>query len=176
MTSVSGVPSSSRWRHTAYITFIVWCAIVVYAVAAPLTLRAQGERLVTLVSGSMAPIYPTGSVLMLEPTDAAREVQVGDVITAAVGAGLPVTHRVVERVNLPTGLAFRTQGDANTNADDRLVQPAQVLGRIAGPLPAWLRIAVDLQQQWWRMLLFGVPLLVLVVFEVRDLRRRMRVQ
>ena len=174
VTSVRGVPPSSRWRHTAYVSFTLWCAVALYAVAAPLSLRAQGEQLVTLVSGSMAPIYPTGSVLVLEPTDAAHEVRVGDVITAAVGSGLPLTHRVVERVDLPSRTAFRTQGDANNAADDRLVQPAQVLGRIAGPLPRWLSVAVELQEHWWRLLLFGVPLLVILLYEVGDLRRRLR--
>lgn len=127
----------------------------------------------TLVSGSMAPIYPTGSVLILQPTNAAREVRVGDVITAAVGPGLPLTHRVVERVNLPSGPAFRTQGDANDSADDRLVEPTQVLGRIAGPIPVWLEPAVQLQEGWWRVLLFGIPLMLILAREITHLRRRL---
>lgn len=172
MTPVTGLPPSSRWRHAAVFLFFLWCALAVYSVAAPLSLRAQRETLVTLVSGSMAPIYPTGSTLVLQPTDAAREVQVGDVITAALGQGLPLTHRVVERVMLPTGVAFRTQGDANDAADSRLVVPNQVLGRIAGPVPGWMQPALALQQQWWRLVLFGVPLLLIMIGELRDVRRR----
>ena len=92
-------------------------------------------RLATVLTGSMAPGMPAGSMAVLVPIDPGA-VRVGDVITYQ--APLPdhrvVTHRVVEIVAGGPHPVLRTKGDANAGADP---WTAQLSGS-----PAWRRVAV----------------------------------
>jgi signal peptidase I len=91
-------------------------------------------RLATVLSGSMAPGMPVGSVAVLVPVDPA-DVGVGDVITYQSPIDRRVvTHRVVEVVESGPNPVLRTKGDANASADPWAA-------RLAGG-PAWRRVAV----------------------------------
>ena len=91
-------------------------------------------RLATVLSGSMAPGMPVGSVAVLVPVDPA-DVGVGDVITYQSPIDRRVvTHRVVEVVEPGPNPVLRTKGDANASADPWAA-------RLAGG-PAWRRVAV----------------------------------
>ncbi len=107
-----------------------------------LVLLAVGWRPVVLVSDSMAPGAPAGSLLITRPVDPAQ-VAVDDVLTVPLPAGEGrVTHRVVE-VEVEDGARWvRLQGDANTTPDAgrvrlddstlRTVSVVPVLGRVVG--------------------------------------------
>jgi signal peptidase len=92
-------------------------------------------RLATVLSGSMGPGMPAGSVAVLVPVDPAA-VHVGDVITyqAPTSDHRVVTHRVVEVTEPGPHPVLRTKGDANASADPWTARLA------AGP--AWRRVAV----------------------------------
>ena len=159
-------------RRRGYaVVFGLWLLLALYSVSLPVAVHASRSTLVTLVSGSMAPTYPAGSVLLLKKVDAAHAIRVNDVITVTRGNGLPVTHRVVQVVSLPTSTAYRTQGDANASADAELALPGSVMGRIQGRLPTVLEGALWLHGRWQRLLLFGLPLVVIAMGEWRVLRR-----
>jgi signal peptidase I len=74
-----------------------------------------------VVSGSMEPVLPVGSVIVTRLVEVA-EIRPGDIITFALGRNL-VTHRVVELVHKEgdTRPWFRTKGDANNQPDPELV-------------------------------------------------------
>ncbi|MEW6473982.1 MAG: signal peptidase I [Actinomycetota bacterium] len=71
-------------------------------------------RTLTVLSGSMRPTMPEGSVAIVIPVPPA-EIRPGDVITynIPVGDRRVVTHRVVEIVEGGDHPVVRTQGDAN---------------------------------------------------------------
>lgn len=99
---------------------VVLAGLLIVAAAGPLT---GAYRLVTVLSGSMGPGMPVGSMAVLRPADPGA-VEVGDVITFPAPlmspgvAGRPtVTHRVVEVVAGSAHPSVRTQGDANEAAD-----------------------------------------------------------
>lgn len=97
-----------------------------------------GLELMIVLSGSMDPAMPAGAVAVVEDLDPAR-VAVGDVITFDFPPEDPeilVTHRVVEVTDLEGGgLAFRTKGDANEEADFSLVPARNVRGRVILAIP-----------------------------------------
>jgi signal peptidase len=109
-------------------------AAIVLAVVGigPLTGR---YRLATVLSGSMAPGMPIGSVAVLVPEDPGA-VRVGDVITfqAPTPERQTVTHRVAEIVEGGHHPVLRTRGDANPVADPWTA-------RLTGDR-AWRRVAV----------------------------------
>ena len=86
-------------------------------VAVALLLVALGWRPVVLVSDSMAPGAPAGSLLVARPV-APTEVRTGDVLTVPLPAGDGrVTHRVVEVEDEGGARWVRLRGDANPTPD-----------------------------------------------------------
>lgn len=162
--------AAARWRRRGLaLCFAGWLLLACYAASAPVYVHASNATLIRLVSGSMAPTYPAGSVLLLHPLGTDVGVQVHDVITFRRAAGLPVTHRVVERVNLGGTIALRTQGDANPTPDEQLTFQDAVVGRVTGALPSMLLGSLWLQGRWQRLLIFGVPLVIIILAELRHL-------
>ncbi len=104
--------------------------IVLLAALAPLA----GLQAVRLATGSMAPTYPAGSVVIVRdlPADA---VAVGDVVTIVRSDGTPVTHRIVQHEPIPGGATIRMRGDANDH-DDPAPYVASRVGLVLGGVPA----------------------------------------
>jgi signal peptidase len=125
------------------------------------------ERYV-ITGGSMGNTIPKGSIAYARavPVSALR---VGDVITytppAGAGPGGKVTHRIVWIGRGPDGApAFRTRGDANAAADPwrfelRGARQARVEAHV--PLAGWVLAALAIR--WVRMLVIGVPAVLLAV-------------
>ena len=121
-----------------------------------------GWQLQSVQSGSMAPTYPVGSLLVVGQVDPAT-VAPGSVIVfrdPRDGARL-VTHRVVS-VAPGSSLAFITKGDANATQDTGPVAADRVIGR-----PLWNVTHLGNALDWlaWprSALLIVVPLLLLVL-------------
>lgn len=115
------------------ITTIVVVAIVVVAVAL-VGVRLVGLNAYTVLSGSMEPTYPTGSVIWVQKV-APEEVQVGDPITFVLNEDLTVaTHRVVEID--AENQQFVTKGDANENVDAAPVHFNNLIGTPVFSVPA----------------------------------------
>lgn len=113
-----------RIINTSIITLAVLIAVAFVGV------RAAGIDLYMVLSGSMEPDYPTGSLLWVKDTDP-EELHSGDVITFHLSSETTATHRIVERVPDeadPNAIWFRTKGDANEEEDANLVSGNDVIG------------------------------------------------
>jgi signal peptidase len=111
--------------------------IIVVAACVPLTVpRLFGLQLYTVVSGSMEPSIPTGSLVYVEETEP-EAVEAGEVIAffGSVDSVSIITHRVVENRTL-TG-EFVTKGDANEKEDMNPVSYGQYIGEVVFSVP-WL--------------------------------------
>ena len=96
-----------------------------------------GVQFIIVLSGSMTPAMPAGSLAVVREVDPAQ-VAVGDVITYGHPADpqVLVTHRVVELRALEGGApAFGTKGDANEEADSYLVPAESVTGKALFAIP-----------------------------------------
>lgn len=87
----------------------------------------------TVLSGSMTPKYPVGSMVVIVPVQPV-EVRVGDVITFTED-GRRVSHRVMTIENGPSGLSFVTKGDANNVRDQHPVPQENIVGRVMADIP-----------------------------------------
>lgn len=120
------------------------CAVAVLIAA------VLGLRPVVLVSGSMSPGMPTGTVVVTRPI-AGPDIRVGDVLTVPRGDSTElVTHRVTEIEYVDGVWSAELKGDANRAVDpyrydvtEARVAIAHVpkLGRILGPQFAPMLIA-----------------------------------
>jgi signal peptidase I len=82
----------------------------------------HGYRAYAVQTGSMAPTYPTGALVIDRPVDGSTP-RVGEVITFRTTQGL-VTHRV----HGLTSEGIQTKGDANKTPDAWSTQPQHVVG------------------------------------------------
>ena len=99
------------WNIVSTVLVVV---VVVFAVLL-VGLRFVGVQVYSVISGSMEPEYPVGSLIYVKEVDA-YEVEVGDVITFVLSNDMPATHRVID-IDYETQ-HFYTRGDANYSIDE----------------------------------------------------------
>ena len=90
-----------------------------------------GGTAYTILTGSMKPSMPPGTVVVVRPTPV-DEIRTGDVVTYQLESGQPTvaTHRVIAvRTTLDGKVQLITQGDANNAPDPKPVLPVQVQGK-----------------------------------------------
>lgn len=83
--------------------------VVIFAVML-IGARLFGIQVYSVISGSMEPEYPVGSLIYVKKVEPSA-IEVGDVITFVLSNETPATHRVVE-IDKENQL-FYTRGDAN---------------------------------------------------------------
>ena len=118
-----------------------------------------GVHSYTVLTGSMAPALPVGS-LVVTATVPGASVRPGDVITFEVPGrpGMLVTHRVHSLVDVQGVPFFVTKGDANGVTDGWRIPATPPRSRMIADLPlAGLLTTVPA-----RVVIFGIPLLVLL--------------
>lgn len=91
----------------------------------------MGYEIYNVVSGSMEPEIPVGSVIYVEPAEPGQ-VQEGDIIAFHSEDSI-VTHRVVR--NQTVERIFRTKGDANAEEDINTVEYEALIGRVVRHYP-----------------------------------------
>jgi len=122
----------------------VWNAItsILVVIVIILALLLAGVRLIgfqvfTVLSGSMEPVYHTGSLIYVKEVDY-RDLGEGDVITFMLNEDTVATHRIVGVVpdeNDPSVVRYRTKGDANDAEDGSLVHYKNVIGSPVFTIP-----------------------------------------
>ena len=97
----------------------------------------------TVVSGSMEPAIPTGSLVYIAGAEP-EGIKTGDIIAfhGGEGSGAVITHRVVE--NRVVMGEFVTKGDANSAQDMKPVPYSDFMGRVAWTIPEMGRAAAVL--------------------------------
>ena len=163
---------------------VVLCVILIPILLANVTMIVKGlinPNKVPSIGGysplivmtdSMFPDIKSGDLIITKAADA-KDVKVGDVISFfdPDGSGTSVlTHRVVELVEEDGKLFFRTKGDANNSEDPSLAPAENLIGLYQSKINGAGNVAMFLQSTPGLIVCIGVPLVLLVGFEL--LRRR----
>lgn len=146
-------------RHPRRLRRIVGPAVTVVVGGVVLLLAALvvpgllGYQHLTVLSGSMAPTIPTGSLVLVKPV-AAGDVAYGDVVLVHRDddqpGGLPYLHRVVGVEQIEGQVVVQTKGDANRAPDpDRYVLTGSVpVTALHVPRLGFLVAAVSSRPGW----------------------------
>ncbi len=146
-------------------------ALVVIAALFFVGARIAGLRVYAVLSGSMEPEYPVGSLIFVKAADP-EAIREGDVITFRLSETLTATHRVIGVERGEDGaLNFQTKGDANAAADARPVHEKNVVGRPVFKIPHLGYFASMVQNPPIRFALLTVAALILLLPSVRRLAR-----
>jgi signal peptidase len=168
-----------RALRTAAIVTVA--AVCVTLGAITLVPAALGLQHYVIVSGSMTGTYDQGSVVFDEEAPVAA-LRVGDAITyrppvnaaAAHATGL-VTHRIYSIHRSGAREVLRTKGDANAAPDPwtfTLDQPTQA--RVVASVPYVGYALAALSIRWVRMLVVGIPALLVALAAIASLVRDAR--
>lgn len=125
-----------RFASQVFLWLVILAAIAAVALAVAIP-RIAGGTPYTVLTGSMEPDLPPGTLVVVRPVDA-EDIALGDVITFQLESGEPTvaTHRVVAvGTRLDGEQVFTTQGDANGAPDRNPVRAVQVQGRLWYSVP-----------------------------------------
>lgn len=125
--------------------------------------RAVGMNTYTVLSSSMEPALPVGSVIFTAPCSSLDQIKEQNIIAFQAGSVF-VTHRVVS-IDRKTG-GMITQGDANKVADDSPVFMEDVIGKVRFYLPYLGYILIMLQEPDGRIMLALASVLILALSSV----------
>ncbi|WP_305094042.1 signal peptidase I [Prescottella sp. R16] len=183
-TTPTDEPTTAWWWVKSVVSWVLLIAMVGFLAATIVVPRLTGSTPYTVLTGSMEPTYPPGTLVVVEPVDAGT-LGVGDVVTFQWESGKVdvVTHRITAVQYSAKGeLRFTTQGDANPAPDERPVVPEQVRGKVwyAVPYVGYVNNIISGQQ---RSTLLMVVVGGLVIYAVtmfvgsgQDKRRQRRTQ
>jgi signal peptidase I len=134
--------------------------------------RIAGATPYTILTGSMEPDMPPGTIVVVKPLPF-DEIRQGDVITYQIESGKPmvVTHRVVGVDVVAGETRLVTQGDANNAPDAVSVREVQVKGVVWYHVP-WVGHATSLlddSSKGIAVRVLGGALLAYAVFVVSSL-------
>ncbi len=167
------------WWLGQMLSWMLLFAVLAVAAVMIVIPRVGGATAYTVLTGSMAPGMPAGSLAVVRAVDPAT-VRQGDVITYQIKSGEPevVTHRVVGVGHTFGGeLRFTARGDAN-NANDPPIKAEQIRGTLwyQVPLLGYVNSALTGAQRQWLTIAAATGLLgyaaVMAVSALRDRLRR----
>lgn len=148
------------------VTLVVILAVLLVGV------RLIGLQPYTVLSGSMEPTYPVGSLIYVKATDP-QDVEVGQPITFVLNEDLVVaTHRVIEIDE--ENQRFYTKGDANEAADGQPVHFKNLIGVPVFSIPYLGYVASYIQQSPGLYVCIAVGAVLLLVVFLPDLIRWMK--
>jgi signal peptidase len=147
-------------RTIAWVVILGAAAVVLAAVLIP---RLAGATPYTILTSSMSPAYPPGTLVVVTPA-AVEDLHVGDVITVQLESGeeTVVTHRISGiSYALDGDVEFETKGDANPTPDRELRMPVQIRGELWYALPflGYLATALTGAERQWIVTVIEIGLL-----------------
>lgn len=142
MSEHTRVRSAAGWIGQVIAWFVITAVVVMLAVCVVIP-RIGGATPYTILTGSMRPDLPVGTLVAMKPVDVSN-IGVGNVLTYQLKSGesTVVTHRVVAVGFDSDGTRiFTTQGDANNGPDPKKVIPAQIKGKLWYAVPHLGRVS-----------------------------------
>ncbi len=131
--------------------------------------RFFGYQNFAVISGSMEPNMPVGSIVYAHPEDF-ENIKVNDVISYRVNEETMVTHRVVE-VN-EEDKSFITKGDANDVNDANPISYDNVVGVVKMCIPLLGYITMYIKTPLGVGVLCGIVFIILLLNFLPDLLKK----
>ncbi len=139
--------------------------LIVILTALPIALpKVLGMQVYEVISGSMEPSIPVGSLVYVKEADF-DELSVTDVVAFEVGASV-VTHRIVD-IDVDDKL-FTTRGDANSTDDFMPVAYTNILGRVVFHIPLLGYVAGWLSETLGKVIAIIVLLIGVILSSVGE--------
>jgi len=137
--------------------------VIIYAV----TFVVDGYYSSVIMSGSMEPVVPVGSVVVVGRVDP-DDVKVSNIIVFQ-RSNSKTLHRVMEKIVENDSYYFKTKGDANEDPDPWIVQPEQVQGSLLLTIPYYGYLLYFAGTPIGFILMVIIPAILLITNEIRKI-------
>lgn len=151
------------------VTVLILLPLVVFTLISSKTNKIAGIQSFVVLTGSMEPKLPVGSVIFTIPYEVYNR---GDVI-AFNKDGKTITHRVTNRDIDKTGFVYNTKGDANNVTDQGAVLGASVVGKQVVVVPYLGKFINFLTTVQGFVLFILAPIAVFILFELWNIKKEM---
>ena len=162
----SGLKKAWKIVSTILVILVLLLAIMLVGV------RIIGIHPYYVLSGSMEPEYPVGSLIYVQPVDY-TELEVGDVVTYVLNEdGAVSTHRIVEVIpdeDDPGVIRYKTKGDANDVEDGALLHYKNIIGSPVATIPYLGYVANFIQNPPGTYIALAAAGIILVLVFVPDM-------
>ena len=160
-----------RWVGTTLVLVLVFAALMLgifIRTSSAGTSTIFNHPVFSVLSGSMTPTFDTGDVIIDNPITAAQaeSLHVGQIITFNSNS-IVITHRIVGVTGSGSAVTYQTKGDANNAPDQTPVSPTAIVGVYSGRVPFAGYVLSTLHQPLTFVILVMIPVVYLVVVEIR---------
>lgn len=172
------------WWIRSVLSWTILLAMFALLTVAILVPTLAGAERFTVLTGSMQPTYPPGTLLVVKPVER-TELGIGMPVTYQLRPGEPavVTHRIISMSQSAQGTrTYTTQGDANDVPDEAPVIYEQIRGRVWYSIPylGYVNNWLTGQNRSWTIGIVATSLFAyaafLLVSGARDGRRERRAE
>ncbi|MBI2034687.1 MAG: signal peptidase I, partial [Candidatus Levybacteria bacterium] len=132
-----------------------------------------GIQSFVVLSGSMSPKFPTGSIVYAKSVSTYSKY---DVITFKNKSGQIVTHRITKILKDNSKFVYQTKGDANNVMDKAFVPQEDVLGKIVFFVPHIGYIAGFFKTPLGMSAFIIFPATMFIVFELWQIKKEIEKQ
>jgi len=147
------------------IAFIVAVALLLIVSILPIT---GNYKIMTVISGSMAPEIKMGSVVVVKPVS---DYKIGDVITFGPynKTKAPTTHRIYDIKVVDSESVYITKGDVNNAPDSREIKKSDIVGKVLFSVP-FMGYAVEFAKKPLGFaLIIIVPAAIIIFDEIKKI-------
>ena len=120
-----------------------------------------------VLTGSMQPTIPTGSVIYTQRQPSYKK---GDVVAFKSG-NVNVTHRIVKVLNTDGNISYQTKGDANNTPDSKTILASEILGKQMFFIPYVGHAIIFLQTPMGFFSTVFFPIVVFIILELWNLKK-----
>lgn len=153
-----------------YALLIIYLGFLAIFTLLKYTERGDGLRIVTITTGSMAPVIQPGSVVV---STSPGILKIGDIVNykelnflSHTETGRVITHRIIDR----KANGYLTKGDSNRYPDPVLVEPKYILGKVTYIIPYLGYFDLLIKTIPGFLVLVVLPALILIKNEVKYIR------
>lgn len=185
ISSISGDQQTSPeknnigWLKTSAMVFVLVVLAVLFGIGLTSFLRGTeptilGHQLIIVTSGSMEPVFNTGSIILIN-TKNSDNFSEEDIVMFRFPENpqINITHRIIEVVDNENGTTYLTKGDNNDYADNLLITDDDIVGQythITIPGAGYFFSFVKSRNGLILLAMsFGIFLIISQVFRIKEL-------
>lgn len=147
--------------------FIIFPFIVFTLITSKTTVLGNIRSFVVL-SGSMQPLFPVGSVVYSQKSSQYNK---GDIITYSNKADEFVTHRIVGMKTTNNKTTYITQGDTNKIPDSIPVSQEKITGKVFFFMPHLGILIIKLKSPIYFISFLIIPAIIFIGIELWNIKR-----
>jgi len=154
------------------VTVMILIPFMVFMLVSSKTDKIGGIKSFVVLSGSMEPKLPVGSVIFTLPR---ASYDAGDIVSYYRDGNI-VTHRIVDKKIAETGITYITKGDANKLDDTEQLMKSQIIGKQVFVIPYIGKLTSFLFTQIGFFAFIIFPIVLFIIFEIYNIKKELEIQ